>query len=228
MTRNEESLQALFSNTEIIKSSAGTIHCVYLSDITPAEWTKDMALAAIKNSVTNYGYYEYNGKKGLCIVGDFEDIYNFIESTGYVVDEDNLYHWKEFPWDNAKKLDTVRSSRKPIKSERVTNGGRFTDVMFELINELKLKKDYRITRPSWDNFDFDHKYRDGSFSIYINEKSQVVYGSVVGFGEHDNDVFKYETEKVNVDSYNLKRECRKIIIDCMNYLDNTIGIVSFE
>ena len=117
MTRNEKSLRALFSNTEIIKSSTGTIHCVYLSDITPTEWTKDMALAAIKNSVTNYGYYEYNGKKGLCIVGDFEDIYNFIESTGYVVDEDNLYHWKEFPWDNAKKLDTVQSSHRPIKSE---------------------------------------------------------------------------------------------------------------
>ena len=113
-----------------VKSSAGTIHCVYLSDITPTEWTKDMALAAIKNSVTNYGYYEYNGKKGLCIVGDFDDIYNFIESVGYVVDEDNLYHWKEFPWDNAKKLDKrysgqdywnrkgIANSRKPIKSSK--------------------------------------------------------------------------------------------------------------
>ena len=39
---------------------------------------------------------------------------------------------------------------------------------------------------------------------------------------------QYKTEKVNVDSYNLKRECRKIIIDCTNYLNNTIGIVSFE
>ena len=124
--------------------------------------------------------------------------------------------------------EMLYNSRRPIKSERVTNGGKFTDVMFELINELKLKKDYRITRPSWNNFDFDHKYRDGSFIIYIDEKSQVVYGSTLGFGEQDNDIFKYETEKINVDSYSLKRECRKVIIDCMNYLNNTIGIVSFE
>ncbi len=107
----------LSQSRRTIKSSTGTIHCVYLSDIVPTEWTKDMALAAIKNSVTNYGYYEYNGKKGLCIVGDFEDIYNFIESVGHTVDEDDLYHWKEFPWDNAKKLDTIRSSHRPIKSE---------------------------------------------------------------------------------------------------------------
>lgn len=106
----------LCNSRKPIKSSTGTIHCVYLSDITPTEWTKDMALAAIKNSVTNYGYYEYNGKKGLCIVGDFDDIHSFIESNGRVVDEDYIYHWKEFPWDNAKKLDTVKSSRRPIKS----------------------------------------------------------------------------------------------------------------
>lgn len=115
-------------NSRQIKSSTGTIHCVYLSDITPTEWTKAMALAAIGNSVTNYGYYEYNGKKGFCIVGDFDDIYNFIESIGHVVDEDDLYHWKEFPWDEAKKLDKryggqdyqkrkgLTNSRRPVKS----------------------------------------------------------------------------------------------------------------
>ena len=142
---------------------------------------------------------------------------------GYLTPEE-IVDWYSKDYGSA----WLNNSRKPIKSERVTNGGKFTNVMFELINELKLKKDYQITRPSWDNFDFSHKYRDGSFTIYIDEKSQVVYGSVLGFGEHDNDVFNYETEKVNVDSYNLKRECRRIIIDCMNYLDNTIEIVSFE
>ena len=88
-----------------IESSTGTIQCVYVSDIPASSWNKELALSAIKNHVTNYGYYDYNGRKGCCIVGDFEDIYNFIESNGYVVDEDYIYHWKGFDWDSAKKLD---------------------------------------------------------------------------------------------------------------------------
>ena len=84
-----------------------------------------MALSAIKNSVTNYGCYDYNGRTGMILVGDFDDIHSFIESNGMVVDEDYIYHWKEFDWDSAKKLDkryigekpnNVVSSRRPIES----------------------------------------------------------------------------------------------------------------
>lgn len=97
--------QIIKNSRKAIKSSTGNIHCVYVSDIPVSSWNKELALSAIKNNVTNYGYYEYNGRKGCCIVGDFDDIYNFIESNGYTVDEDYIYHWKEFNWDSAKKLD---------------------------------------------------------------------------------------------------------------------------
>ena len=117
----------LSNSRKSIKSSADTIHCVYVSDITPAEWNKQMALAAIRNSVTNYGYYDYNGKKGCCIVGDFEDIYNFIESIGHVVDENYIYHWKQFDWDSAEKLDKSANSSRQIKSNLMegADAGRY-------------------------------------------------------------------------------------------------------
>lgn len=99
---------------EIVKSSinsaADTIQCVYVSDIEPSEWSKQMALSAIKAGVANYGYYEYDGRKGICFVGDFDDICEFIESTGHDVDTDYIHHWKEFNWDNAKKLDNAKIS----------------------------------------------------------------------------------------------------------------------
>ena len=99
---------------EIVKSSinsaADTIQCVYVSDIEPSEWSKQMAIAAIKAGVANYGYYEYDGRKGICFVGNFDDICEFIESTGHDIDTDYIHHWKEFNWDRAKKLDNAKIS----------------------------------------------------------------------------------------------------------------------
>ena len=124
-------------------------------------------------------------------------------------------------------FESKKSASKSLKEELV-NDSLFTDIGFDLIKKLKLKKNYNITRPSWDNFDFDHKYRDASFTIWIDKINQKVYGDVLGFGEGEHDIFKYETEHLSVDSYNLEKELKKVIEDCVWYIDNTVGITSFE
>ena len=147
----------LASSRKPIKSAADTLHCVYVSDIKPQYWTKNMALSAIKNSVTNYGCYDYNGRTGMILVGDFDDIYHFIESNEMVVDEDYIYHWKEFDWDNAKKLDKRYIGEKPnnvvsSRKHKISSSQRG----FENVAEGTQYDDYYIDTTGMGILDVEH------------------------------------------------------------------------
>lgn len=75
-------------------------------------WTKEDALACLKNHVTNYGYYRLGDNEGYCLVGRYEDIINLVEDYfGLEVVDDYMCHWNDFDWDDAEKLDkAVKSS----------------------------------------------------------------------------------------------------------------------
>lgn len=147
----------LYNSRKPIKSAADTLHCVYVSDIRPQHWTKQMALSAIKNSVTNYGCYDYNGRTGMILVGDFDDIYHFIESNERVVDEDYIYHWKEFDWDNAKKLDKRYIGEKPnnvmsSRKHKISSSQKG----FENVAEGTQYDDYHIDTTGMGILDVEH------------------------------------------------------------------------
>ena len=174
----------LDSSRKAIKSSTGTLQCVYVSDIPVSSWNKELALSAIKNNVTNYGYYDYNGRKGCCIVGDFEDIYNFIESNGYTVDEDYIYHWKEFDWDSAKKLDKrytgqehfdrqIKSANLPEDfNERVERGKRIIDDYFTSGREPRSEDDMWSVSTAMNYMGYGRRLKgksdDGETFYYVN------------------------------------------------------------
>ena len=91
------------NNSRQIKSSA---QFVYMSDMKPKNWTKKISNAAIRSNVQNCGYYDYFGKKGLCLKGSYDGIKEFMEKCGRF-DPSSIY--SNFKWDEAEMLESVKS-----------------------------------------------------------------------------------------------------------------------
>ena len=116
-----------------------------------------------------------------------------------------------------------------LKEEKATDS-LFEDVVFSMIKKFKLKKEYDVERPSWTVFNFRHKNKDAQFSITFDERGHgdFLYGDVLAFGDEKDDIFKYKTDEVKVDSYNIEKECSNIIADCLAFIDTNKKITIFE
>lgn len=125
--------------------------------------------------------------------------------------------------------ESKKSAKKSLKEEKVTDS-LFTDVGFSMIKKFKLKKEYDVERPSWTVFNFRHKNKDAQFAITFDERGHgdFLYGDVLAFGDEKDDIFKYKTDEVKVDSYNIEKECSNIIADCLAFIDSNKKITIFE
>ena len=103
MHDGDKDVSRYFSFDKNIKSSA---QFVYMSDMKPKNWTKKISNAAIKSNVQNCGYYDYFGKKGLCLKGSYDAIKEFMEKCGRF-DPSSIY--SNFKWDEAEMLESVKS-----------------------------------------------------------------------------------------------------------------------
>lgn len=126
-------------------------------------------------------------------------------------------------------FESKKSARKSLKEEKATDS-LFEDVVFSMIKKFKLKKEYDVERPSWTVFNFRHKNKDAQFAITFDERGHgdFLYGEVLAFGDEKDDIFKYKTDEVKVDSYNIEKECSNIIADCLAFIDANKKITIFE
>ncbi len=125
--------------------------------------------------------------------------------------------------------ESKKSVRNSLKEEKATDS-LFEDVVFSMIKKFKLKKEYDVERPSWTVFNFRHKNKDAQFAITFDERGHgdFLYGEVLAFGDEKDDIFKYKTDEVKVDSYNIEKECSNIIADCLAFIDTNKKITIFE
>ena len=127
---------------------------VYMLGITPADWTKQDAIACIKNHVTNYGYHRLGDNEGLCLVGYHDDIMNLIENYfGAEVNDTFLYSYNDFDWDNAENLETSN------ESTYVWEKADEKSIPFEDV--IDVFKDYGYTEEEADDF-WNSKWSDVS------------------------------------------------------------------
>ena len=130
--------------------------------------------------------------------------------------------------DYGDEFEEKKSVRKNLKEEKVTDS-LFDDVVFSMIKKFKLKKEYDVERPSWTVFNFRHKNKDAQFGITFDKyNNDSLYGDVLAFGDEKDDIFKYKTDEVKVDSYNIEKECLNIIADCLAFIDTNKKITIFE
>lgn len=125
--------------------------------------------------------------------------------------------------------ESKKSVKRSLKEEKVTDS-LFQNIVFSMIKKFKLKKEYDVERPSWSVFNFRHKNKDAQFAITFDERGHgdFLYGEVLAFGDEKDDIFKYKTDEVKVDSYNIEKECSNIIADCLAFIDANKKITIFE
>ena len=125
--------------------------------------------------------------------------------------------------------ESKKSVKRSLKEEKVTDS-LFQNIVFSMIKKFKLKKEYDVERPSWSVFNFRHKNKDAQFAITFDERGHgdFLYGEVLAFGDEKDDIFKYKTDEVKVDSYNIEKECSNIIADCLAFIDVNKKITIFE
>lgn len=126
-------------------------------------------------------------------------------------------------------FESKKSVKRSLKEEKVTDS-LFQNIVFSMIKKFKLKKEYDVERPSWSVFNFRHKNKDAQFAITFDERGHgdFLYGEVLAFGDEKDDIFKYKTDEVKVDSYNIEKECSNIIADCLAFIDVNKKITIFE
>lgn len=127
-------------------------------------------------------------------------------------------------------FESKKSARKnSLKEEKVTDS-LFEDIVFSMIKKFKLKKEYDVERPSWTVFNFRHKNKDAQFAITFDERGygDFLYGEVLAFGDEKDDIFKYKTDEVKINSYDIEKECSNIIADCFTFIDTNKKITIFE
>lgn len=126
-------------------------------------------------------------------------------------------------------FESKKSARKSLKEEKATDS-LFEDVVFSMIKKFKLKKEYDVERPSWTVFNFRHKNKDAQFAITFDERGygDFLYGEVLAFGDEKDDIFKYKTDEVKINSYDIEKECSNIIADCFTFIDTNKKITIFE
>lgn len=126
-------------------------------------------------------------------------------------------------------FESKKSVKRSLKEEKVTDS-LFQNIVFSMIKKFKLKKEYDVERPSWSVFNFRHKNKDAQFAITFDERGHgdFLYGEVLAFGDEKDDIFKYKTDEVKVDSYNIEKECSNIIADCLAFIDANKKITIFE
>ena len=139
---------------------------------------------------------------------------------------DGTMKWSDI---DSSWFESKKSARKSLKEEKATDS-LFEDVIFSMIKKFKLKKEYDVERPSWTVFNFRHKNKDAQFAITFDERGHgdFLYGEVLAFGDEKDDIFKYKTDEVKVDSYNIEKECSNIIADCLAFIDANKKITIFE
>lgn len=189
------------------------------------DYAKDLYYTFIEK----YNYSEneikwYLAKNGI----EFQGVENILfDFQDYILDhmyEYGNYSYEDGDYELIEK--SKKSVKKSLKEEKVTEGGFYSDVMFDLIKKLKLKKEYDVQRPSWGVFDFSNKNKDVKFGIYFDEDNQTLYGDVLGFS--DTDTFKYKTDIVDVDSFNIMKECKNIVEECLYFIEHNNKITIFE
>ena len=139
---------------------------------------------------------------------------------------DGTMKWSDI---DSSWLESKKSVKRSLKEEKVTDS-LFQNIVFSMIKKFKLKKEYDVERPSWSVFNFRHKNKDAQFAITFDERGHgdFLYGEVLAFGDEKDDIFKYKTDEVKVDSYNIEKECSNIIADCLAFIDANKKITIFE
>lgn len=169
-----------------------------------------------------------NDKWGIGISDD----YNIISVNEFTCDSTDAfvaYDIASSESDEDDFYESKKSARKSLKEEKVTDS-LFSDVVFSMIKKFKLKKEYDVERPSWYVFNFRHKNKDAQFAITFDKRDygDFLYGDVLAFGDEKDDIFKYKTDEVKVDSYNIEKECLNIIADCLAFINTNKKITIFE
>ena len=169
-----------------------------------------------------------NGKWGITVNDDYT-IISVDKFTCNSTDACDAYDVASSESDEDDYYESKKSVRKNLKEEKVTDS-LFQNVVFSMIKKFKLKKEYDVERPSWSVFNFRHKNKDAQFAITFDERGHgdFLYGEVLAFGDEKDDIFKYKTDEVKVDSYNIEKECSNIIADCLAFIDANKKITIFE
>ena len=169
-----------------------------------------------------------NGKWGITVNDDYT-IISVDKFTCNSTDACDAYDVASSESDEDDYYESKKSVKRSLKEEKVTDS-LFQNVVFSMIKKFKLKKEYDIERPSWSVFNFRHKNKDAQFAITFDERGHgdFLYGEVLAFGDEKDDIFKYKTDEVKVDSYNIEKECSNIIADCLAFIDANKKITIFE
>lgn len=169
-----------------------------------------------------------NGKWGITVNDDYT-IISVDKFTCNSTDACDAYDVASSESDEDDFYESKKSVKRSLKEEKVTDS-LFQNVVFSMIKKFKLKKEYDVERPSWSVFNFRHKNKDAQFAITFDERGHgdFLYGEVLAFGDEKDDIFKYKTDEVKVDSYNIEKECSNIIADCLAFIDANKKITIFE
>ena len=169
-----------------------------------------------------------NGKWGITVNDDYT-IISVDKFTCNSTDACDTYNVASSELDEDDYYESKKSVKRSLKEEKVTDS-LFQNVVFSMIKKFKLKKEYDVERPSWSVFNFRHKNKDAQFAITFDERGHgdFLYGEVLAFGDEKDDIFKYKTDEVKVDSYNIEKECSNIIADCLAFIDANKKITIFE
>lgn len=169
-----------------------------------------------------------NGKWGITVNDDYT-IISVDKFTCNSTDACDAYDVASSESDEDDYYESKKSVKRSLKEEKVTDS-LFQNVVFSMIKKFKLKKEYDVERPSWSVFNFRHKNKDAQFAITFDERGHgdFLYGEVLAFGDEKDDIFKYKTDEVKVDSYNIEKECSNIIADCLAFIDANKKITILE
>lgn len=169
-----------------------------------------------------------NGKWSITVNDDYTIIL-VDKFTCNSIDACDAYDVASSESDEDDYYESKKSVKRSLKEEKATDS-LFEDVIFSMIKKFKLKKEYDVERPSWSVFNFRHKNKDAQFAITFDERGHgdFLYGEVLAFGDEKDDIFKYKTDEVKVDSYNIEKECSNIIADCLAFIDANKKITIFE
>lgn len=169
-----------------------------------------------------------NGKWGITVNDDYT-IISVDKFTCNSTDACDAYDVASSELDGDDYYESKKSARKSLKEEKATDS-LFEDVVFSMIKKFKLKKEYDVERPSWTVFNFRHKNKDAQFAITFDERGygDFLYGEVLAFGDEKDDIFKYKTDEVKINSYDIEKECSNIINDCLIFINTNKKITIFE
>ena len=169
-----------------------------------------------------------NGKWGITVNDDYT-IISVDKFTCNSTDACDAYDVASSESDGDDYYESKKSVKRSLKEEKVTDS-LFQNIVFSMIKKFKLKKEYDVERPSWSVFNFRHKNKDTQFAITFDERGHgdFLYGEVLAFGDEKDDIFKYKTDEVKVDSYNIEKECSNIIANCLAFIDANKKITIFE